>query len=757
MMKRIGLAAAAVLAAATLLSASAATFWTVATQTDFLKGDVENLSIDSDGRVFLGPATTQVAETAAPFIWTLLSGADGALWAGTGNEGQVLKIARDGKTSTFFDAPEMEVHAIAAAPGGGLYVASSPDGKIYQVAADGTSKTFFDPDDKYIWALAVGSDGALFAATGEKGNIYRITPDGKGSLFYKTNTTNVVALAIDRNGNLIAGTESPGRIFRIDRDARAFVLLDSSFKEIHALKLAADGTIYAAAFSGQPGGEDRSAPTVSVSTPDTPARAPVPTVSAEITGITVVDTTSALTGGISGPSTRPRNPKGAIFRIRPDGLWDTLWEAADDWPFDVLLEADGALLVGTGKEGKIFRLAGDPSRATLLTRASARQVTSLIRDGAGRIVAGTSNPGKIFALSSGRAATGSYESDVRDAGTVATWGAIRWRANGRPGEVEISTRSGNTATPDQTWSAWSAAYTTSSGDKITSPNARYLQWRAVLKAPPAPAPSSPSSPSSPSASPVLTSVTAAYLPRNLRPAVESITVHPPGAVFQRPFSTGELEIAGFEENTSDGRGPQQGQGGSGSSSSPSPALGRKVYQKGLQTFVWKASDDNDDRMQYDIYYRREGETAWKPLKRDLWDAIFVWDTTSVPDGTYYVKVAASDAPSNSPDTALVGEFESVSFDIDNTPPVVEVQSATRASGKATVRFVVRDEQSAVLRVEYSLDASKWRVAYPVDGIPDSRREEFVVTLEDGDAARSIIIRATDAMNNVATAVAALPR
>src|SRR6185436_19338440 len=148
----------------TLLSASAATFWTVATQTDFLKGDVENLSIDSDGRVFLGPATTQVAETSAPFIWTLLPGADGTLWAGTGNEGQVLKIARDGKTTTFFDAAEMEIHAVAPAPNGGLYVASSPDGKIYQVAADGTSKTFFDPDDKYIWALAVGSDGALFAA-----------------------------------------------------------------------------------------------------------------------------------------------------------------------------------------------------------------------------------------------------------------------------------------------------------------------------------------------------------------------------------------------------------------------------------------------------------------------------------------------------------------------------------------------------------------------------------------------------------------
>src|SRR3954447_23304181 len=226
-LKRTVLAAAAMCAASALLAASAPTFWTVATQSDFLKGDVENLSIDSDGRVFLGPAMTQVAETSAPFLWTLLAGADGTLWAGTGNEGQGLKIARDGRATTFFDAPEMEVHAIAPAPGGGLYVATSPDGKIYQVAADGTSKTFFDPDDKYIWALAVDKAGDVFAATGDKGVIYKITPAGNGTVFYKTSTTNVVSLAFAPSGDLIAGTESPGRLFKLDPAGKPFVLLDS--------------------------------------------------------------------------------------------------------------------------------------------------------------------------------------------------------------------------------------------------------------------------------------------------------------------------------------------------------------------------------------------------------------------------------------------------------------------------------------------------------------------------------------------------
>src|SRR6186713_3721841 len=74
MRKRICVAVFAAWAASAVLLASTPTFWTVSTQVDFLKGDVENLSIDSDGRVFLGPVTAQVAETSAPFLWTVLGG-----------------------------------------------------------------------------------------------------------------------------------------------------------------------------------------------------------------------------------------------------------------------------------------------------------------------------------------------------------------------------------------------------------------------------------------------------------------------------------------------------------------------------------------------------------------------------------------------------------------------------------------------------------------------------------------------------------
>jgi hypothetical protein len=361
----------------------------------------------------------------------------------------------------------------------------------------------------------------------------------------------------------------------------------------------------------------------------------------------------------------------------------------------------------------------------------------MVREPSGRILGAASNPGKLFALSPEPSRRGRYESDVRDAGTVASWGVIRWRAVLNGGQIEVSTRTGNTSTPDETWSPWSAPYTDAGGEQIASPNARYLQWRLTMVG-------------SGRASPVLTSVTAAYLPRNLRPLLSSITVHPPGTVFQRPFSTGDPEIAGYQDNGPDGRQP----GAAAGQQPPStPALGRRLYQKGLQTLVWKAEDGNDDELQFDVSYRREGDTTWRVLRRATWDPIFVWDTTSVPDGTYMVKISATDAPSNSPGNALTGELESASFDIDNTPPRIDIQPPGRAEARTVISFTVTDQQSAVQRVEYSLDASRWRVVHPKDGIPDSRREEFEVLLEEAEAGRSVILRVTDAMNNVATAVA----
>ena len=520
-----------------------ARFWQVSTQADFLAGEVENLSIDMHGRLLLGLQATRVGDSTTPFLWRLLQAPDGSIYAGSGNDGQVFRFAPDGTRTVFFDAPELEVHALALAPGGGLYVGTSPDGKIYRVDAKGVSTVFFDPDDKYIWSLVVDAAGVVYAATGEKGVIYRITRERQGRAVLQDegdaraqpdprsqrqfdcwhgSARQGVPHQQGRQRASCCSTAACRRSARCGRTTRAWCMPRRS--------------------RGKPadtrgGGSDQPVP-------ETPRPQPVPSVSTEITSIAIVDVSGASSmSGASQPASREtrKRPRGAVYRIQPDGVWDTVWSLTDDAPYDVLPESDGTLLVATGNKGKIYRLAGEPARATLVTRADAQQVTSALRDAKGAIWFSTSNPGKLFRLSAGQATTGTYQSDIRDAETLATWGAISWRGSAPAGTaVKLFTRSGNTSVPDETWSPWSSAYSRSEGEQITSPKARYLQWKTELSG-------------TASASPIVTSVTVAYLQRNLRPEIASITVHPPGVVFQKPFSSGDAELAGFDGPPSDRR------------------------------------------------------------------------------------------------------------------------------------------------------------------------------------------------------------
>ena len=248
-----------------------------------------------------------------------------------------------------------------------------------------------------------------------------------------------------------------------------------------------------------------------------------------------------------------------------------------------------------------------------------------------------------------------------------------------------------------------------------------------------------------SSSPVLTSLSSAYLPRNIRPQVVSITVHPPGIVFQKPFSSGETEIAGLDEEAQDKRAAANNPLSAGA-----PQLGRRIFQRGLQTFAWKAEDDNNDELSYDVFYRREGDTSWRPLKMDLRDTLLVWDTSSVPNGTYVLKVLASDRKSNPADTALGGELESSSFDIDNVAPSVQIGTLRKDGTGFIVPADIRDADSAVTTVEYSVDAQRWQIAFPRDGILDARLESFEIRLDADAAGRTLVIRATDALGNVGT-------
>ena len=685
-------------------SASGPAFWTVATAADFLRGRSDGVYVSLEGVLTAGPELSSRLTSAPAQIWSLTAGPDGTLWAGTGGDGRVIRLRTGQAEETVFDAEETNVFAVAVS-GSRVYAATGPDGRVYVIDGTMPARPFFDPEEKYIWALAVDQAGRLWVGAGSPGAIYRVEPNGTSRLVYKPPVAHVVALVRDASGRVLAGTESPGRLYRLDENDRPFVILDSGMTELRAVSTNASGLTFAAAVAR---GDD-----------------PAPS-AGEITSVAITIPPATPTTPSSTPATPPPAParRSVIYRVDAAGAWEAIAETPDVI-YDVLALADGSVLAASGPEGRLYRIS--PNRDVfLLTGVDAKQITRFAAGSAELRAFATANPGRIVTTGTRVQSPASFISAVRDTKSVSAWGVIRWES---AGGVELFSRSGNTDKPDDSWSDWAGPYTRRDGEPIKSPPARFLQWRAVLTQPAG------------AAAARLTSVTVAYLPRNTRPEVESITVHPPGVVFQRPFANEEGAIAGLDDVVADARRAP------GDTGPPAPSPGRRMFQKGLQTIVWKAEDGDTDHLSYTLAYRREGDGTWHELRKGLSNTIFVWDTTSVGDGRYVIRVTASDEPSNATDRALRSEKESDPITVDNTPPVVTTE-LQRQAGAVRLIVRVRDAQSAVQKLEYSLGGAPWQVVYPADGLADSPDERYEIALaNEADASRAVV-RATDALQNV---------
>jgi hypothetical protein len=699
---RVFVVAAGLLGARLALSASGPTTWTVATPVDLLRGTSTGMLIGLDGVVSLGPQLTPRLTATPPQIWSLAATTDGTIWAGTGGDGKLLRLRPGQPEEVAATTTENSVFAVAVS-GTRTYFATSPDGRVYVVDGTSAARPFFDPGEKYIWALAVDRQGQLWVGAGTPAVIYRVDANGTSKVVYHPPAAHVVALTTDANGRVLAGTESPGRVYRFDAADRPTVVLDTGLTEARAIAVGGNGDLYVAAI----GRGDESA---AANGESTSIAAAAPPTTPPATGAT----STASTGG---------GRHSTIFHIDASGSWDPYWDTSD-LIYDIALDADGALFAASGPDGRLYRIVRS-QRAQLLTGVDAHQVTRLVTAG-GRLVAlATANPGRVVAVGAATQSPASYTSPVRDTHSASTWGTIRWESTGT---VALQTRTGNTEKPDETWTDWSGAYTHQTGEAITSPVGRFIQWKAVLTA-------------AASSAPQLTSVSVAYLPRNTRPTVSSVTTYPPGVVFQRPFSD-DGAIAGMDDATADARKVPGGD-------TSTPSLGRRMAQKGLQTIQWKAEDADGDRLNYTVSYRRVGDATWHPLRENSIDSILVWDTTTVADGRYIVRVSASDAPSNTADRALAGERDSDPITVDNTPPTITLSVSRQG---ATIHLLAHavDATSAIDKLEYSIGGATWRLALPTDGLADSPDEHYdIVVASEADLAR-LVVRVTDTLGNVAT-------
>ena len=695
-------------------------YWSQDAQSDFEKGKLKKVALRSDGRISLSPALKELADPSIPYLWTAVAAPNGNLYTAGGpasGKSVIFEISRSGQSKKLAEIEGMNVFALALDKSGRIYAATSPDGKIYRISTAGTVETFYEPKAKYIWSLAFLPDGDLLAATGDKGELHRITPSGSGRVWMKLDEDHIRSLAIDAKGTVYVGTEPGGLIVKADSAGNPFVVYQSVKREVTTLTTGKDGSIYAAIIGIKTSGTSQVMNNIPVVAPTPPPQQGPNQNTQQRPAVGVPPLQMNMVPGGS-----------EIMRIDSDGAPTRVWSHPSDLVYAVAMDANERLIVGTGNKGNIHSVDG-PASSTLLASLSSTQVTGFAKDGT-RLLVVTGNIGKIFELSNTLEATGSFESEVFDVGSFAQWGRLHAKEIQNNGTLRFETRSGNLDRPTQMWSAWAGL----NEGRVTSPAARFLQWRAVLSGGQQNGPS-------------FSQVDVAYLPRNLAPRVDVVEATPIN--FRFPASSisivpiaSTLTLPPIGKAATPVNTPQN-------DGSNSPTLS---YARGMIGARWIAVDDNNDSLEFTVEIKGENEQSWKLLKNKLKDRYYSYDATTLADGKYQVRVTASDSPSNPLNQGLSASGISAPFQIDNTAPEIKDLGASPAGGRVNLRFKASDAISVISKAEISINGSEWHLIDPTVRLSDSKELEFQLLLDRPTQGElTIAVRVTDEFDNQSVA------
>jgi hypothetical protein len=709
--------------------------WKTQSAADFRAGKLEGVVVSSEGEVSLGRKVNRAPLEPETLAWSAVRDAAGNAWIGTGPRGKIYRIkGADGDgphvAEHVFETGQFVVTALATDAAGNVYAGTIPNGKVYRIdAKSGAVAEYATVPAKYVWALAAGDDGKLYAGTGPEGKIFAIEAGGKVSLFYDSREEHLLSLARDKAGNLYAGSSPRAILFRVAPDGKATAVHDFEGDEVRAIAIVRGeitvavndikrrpplGTVFFGTQPPQPPPQQPGAPGAPQARPPAPPPAPTPA-----------------------PAPPPPSPprmlgEGSLYRIDAVGRVERLLQMPQGYFTSLGVDEGGNTYAGSGAEGRVYKVT--PARElSVVFDFEEKQILALDVRPNGSAVVGTGNGAAAYVATTRQAASGTFYSRVFDARFPSRWGNATWRAHG---SLVLRTRSGNTETPDASWSEWSETLSENPA-KVKSPPARYLQYRADLGKDP---------------NAILREVQIYYLQQNQRPRITSIQV---GEQPQMPAPVVTM-LAGPPSRSKSGTRPQK---------TPPPKDAPKVppqtapqspsappAHQPVRKIRWRVENPDGDQLVYWVYIRDVSAPHWILLnqKEPLTQTSFAWNTESVPDGYYLVRVKVSDERSNPVDLSLTHERISAPVLVDNRKPdfgeVAVDEKTLEVTGTA------RDSFSVIQRIEYSVDGGDWVLIYPVDGLYDDKEERFRFHLKERPSAgpHTLTLRAYDSDGNIGT-------
>ncbi|NLI01383.1 MAG: hypothetical protein GX446_18045 [Chthonomonadales bacterium] len=658
--------------------------WRQTARADWKRATLHGVGITSEDDAKPVPVAWRVTTLPAPVVWCLVDDGVGGVYAGVGPEAAVFHVDSSGNSSLVARLPEASVHALLRMADGTLFAGTGPNGRTYRIVPGKEPAVVHDADESYVLCLAGGPDGTVYAGTGGPvGAVYRLLTKGTAECVARHLDRHVQSLALDAGGLLWAGTSGRGLLTRIAPDGHVETWFDMSGQSISAVLPLPDGQILVASA-----------------------------------------------------------PKAGLF------------EVGDRHVQEITLGGSAALMaLRPLKDGRVMA-AGGTSGWLLKDRLGAPigmpngvEILSVAIGSDGSAWFGTANSGDILRADlSAQPQTGDMESAVLDAGGVSRWGRLRWIAQTeRRGALAFSTRSGDSAEPDATWSPWAPLRLRDDGGDITSPPARYLQYRVSMTQ------------SAADSVVALREVSVSYLPRN----------RPPTVTFQAP-SGGELwsgkQTLRWQANDPDGdtlvydlvcssdggaswtalptadatavteqpKSPAS-PGASAGSATRRPLTVEQVTAEldkhpNLPPAMREAILDRTRKLNAE-FAANQDRSAGPPTpvstSRETSRAI---DTSKLKDGVYRFRLTASDRLSNwdGPEAATV--FSEL-VTVCNSPPVVNVlrsQIEVSSDGVVHLEAVVVQGLVSITAAQWRVEGGEWTAAQPADGFADGGLELFSV-------------------------------
>lgn len=664
----------------------------------FLDGNPESTAVTEDGLITLPPiAKERFADAAVSF--TAAAAKDDDIIVAKSGGGTILAIDKNGKSR---EIAKLEGGVVTAmlATGDGLFAATGPSAKIYKLDGKGKATVFFSGEVGYVWAMTEAPGGGLYVATGDPGKVLKIGKDGKAAELFKSEQSHLRSIAYAKGLGIFAGGGERGILFRSsdgEKDFRA--LFDSGHPEITAIVLR-DGYAYAAAVSG--------AEALASDDGEGPRKGKGPTVRSQ------------------------------LVRVGMNGASETLAGSNDEAIFALAVDGGGNVLVATGASGRddprgrLYSVAPKNREISMIYQAKSRRITHLVDAGKGNIAAIASAGGRVIQVTGPTAQKGEFFTVAYDAGINSSFGTVQlFGVVPDKTKATVAVRTGQTATPDATWSQWSNEIPYPGNQRADVPNGRFVQMRLTLA-------------SDGKEAPRINRMRVAYLRQNLRPFVREVVALRKGvALIGVPREEQKSKTVSLAEKAS-----EEMRRGEQNESRSQASRARQIEQRGALTVRWVAEDPNGDELKYDLEFRPEGSASWRTLNKDLAEPFYTVQSAQLPDGHYQFRVRATDEPSNPRGSELEDCRESTSVLVDNSQPKVEGMKIAVDGKKATIKLSVTDNVGPIVGAEYAVDGGEFRPMAPTDGVLDGANEAFEVKLDNLDKGpHTFTVRVIDEAEN----------